>query len=254
MSVLDDFRLDGKVSVVTGASSGLGVAFARALAEAGSDVVLAARRPDRLDDVARGIEALGRRALAVAADVVRPEDCRAVAAAASDAFGRIDVLVNNAGMGSAIPASREKPSEFREVVEVNLMGAYWMAQACGAAMTAGGSIINISSVLASTTAALPQAAYSASKAGLLGLTRDLAAQWSGRKGIRVNAIQPGLFPTEMTDLYVDGYMENLVATRVPLGRVGRMDECAAAVVYLAAPASSYVTGTVLTVDGGLTIT
>jgi NAD(P)-dependent dehydrogenase (short-subunit alcohol dehydrogenase family) len=254
MSILDAFRLDGAVAVVTGASSGLGVAFAQALAEAGADVVLAARRADRLAVVADQIHALGRRAVPVVADVATPADCAAVAGAALAAYGRIDVLVNNAGIGTAVPASRETPEAFRQVLEANLMGAYWMIQACGRAMSSGGSIINVSSVLATTTAGLPQAAYSASKAGLLGLTRDLAAQWSGRKGIRVNAIQPGLFLTEMSEQYPPGYVSNLVESRVPLGRPGLLHECAAAVVFLASGASSYVTGAVLAVDGGLSIT
>jgi NAD(P)-dependent dehydrogenase (short-subunit alcohol dehydrogenase family) len=254
MSILDEFRLDGQTSVVTGASSGLGAAFAIALADAGSDVVLAARRADRLATLAKEIERLGRRAVPIRADVARPEDCQRVADAAMSELGRLDVLVNNAGVGTAVPASRETADEFRAVLDVNLMGAYWMAQACGRLMTGGGSIINISSVLATTTAGLPQAAYSASKAGLLGLTRDLAAQWSGRKGIRVNAIQPGVFETEMTELYPDGYEDGLIEARVLLGRPGRASECAPAVVFLASRASSYVTGAVLTVDGGLTIT
>jgi NAD(P)-dependent dehydrogenase (short-subunit alcohol dehydrogenase family) len=254
MSILDAFRLDGTVAVVTGASSGLGVAFARALAEAGADIVLAARRADRLAAVADEARALGRQALPVVADVAKPADCAAVADAAIAAYGRVDVLVNNAGIATAVPASRETPDEFRQVLDVNLMGAYWMSQACGRMMRSGGSIINVSSVLATTTAGLPQAAYSASKAGLLGLTRDLAAQWSGRKGIRVNAVQPGLFLTEMSDQYPAGYADNVVCTRVPLGRPGRAEECASAVVFLASAASSYVTGAVLAVDGGFTIT
>lgn len=254
MSILDSFRLDGKVSVVTGASSGLGVAFARALAEAGSDLVLAARRIDRLESLADELRAAGVKVLPVAADVSVVEDCRAAAAAAAAEFGHLDVLVNNAGIGTAVPASRETADEFREVLEINLMGTYWMTQACGPHMPPGSSIVNISSVLATTTAGLPQAAYSASKAGVLGLTRDLAAQWSGRRGIRVNAVQPGLFPTEMSEHYQAGYVDNLVASRVSLGRVGVPEECAAVILFLASPASSYMTGTVLTVDGGLTIT
>lgn len=254
MSVLDSFRLDQRVSVVTGASSGLGVAFAWTLAEAGSDVVIAARRIDRLTDLAERIAGLGRRALPVAADVSQPADCRAVADAAMAEFGRIDVLVNNAGIGTAVPASRETPEEFRRVQDVNLMGAYWMSQACGAHMAAGSSIVNISSVLATTTAGLPQAAYSASKAGLLALTRDLAAQWSGRKGIRVNAVQPGVFPTEMSEHYREGYIESLLESRVPMARTGTPEECAAVVLFLASTASSYMTGTSVVVDGGLSIT
>jgi NAD(P)-dependent dehydrogenase (short-subunit alcohol dehydrogenase family) len=254
MSILDAFRLDDRVAIVTGASSGLGVAFAHALAEAGADVVLAARRASRLEAVADHVQELGRRALPVVADVAKPEDCAEVCEATLAAFGRVDVLVNNAGIATAVPASRETAEEFRHVLDVNLTGAYWMSQVCARAMHSGGSIINVSSVLATTTAGLPQAAYSASKAALLGLTRDLAAQWSGRKGIRVNAIQPGVFLTEMSEQYPPGYLPRLIDSRVPLGRTGAANECAAAVVFLASAASSYVTGAILAVDGGFTVT
>jgi len=160
--------------------------------------------------------------------------------------------VNNAGVGAAVPASREDPAHFRRVLDVNLHGAYWMAQACARHMPRGSSIVNVSSVLALTTAGLPQAAYTASKAGLLGLTRDLAQQWSGRKGIRVNAIAPGYFPTEMTDQNEPGYLERQ-ADRCLLGRLGDVDELAAAALFLASPASGYVTGATLVVDGGFTL-
>ena len=133
------------------------------------------------------------------------------------------------------------------------MGSYWMAQACARAMTEGGSIVNIGSVLGSTTAGLPQAAYASSKAAIIGLTRDLAQQWTGRKGIRVNALAPGFFPSEMTDQYPDGYLEQMMF-RVPAGRAGRAEELVSALVFLASDAASYVTGVVLPVDGGLLTT
>jgi NAD(P)-dependent dehydrogenase (short-subunit alcohol dehydrogenase family) len=128
-----------------------------------------------------------------------------------------------------------------------------MAQACGRVMRPGSSIVNISSVLAMTTAGLPQAAYSASKAGLMGLTRDLAAQWTGRKGIRVNAIAPGYFPTEMTDQYAEGYLDSM-RSRMLIPRMGRLEECAATLVWLVSPAAGYVTGQTIVVDGGVSIT
>jgi NAD(P)-dependent dehydrogenase (short-subunit alcohol dehydrogenase family) len=250
-TVLDSFRLDGKVAIVTGASSGLGVAFATALAEAGADLVLSARRADRLENTRRSVTEHGRRALVVTADVAQPEQAQAVVDAAVNEFGRVDVLVNNAGKGTAVPATRETPEQFREVIDINLSGCYWMAQACGRVMQPGSSIVNISSIVALTSGGLPQAAYSASKAGLVGLTRDLAVQWTGRKGIRVNALAPGFFPSEMTDQFPDGYIDSQLP-RVPAGRVGDPAELAAAVVFLASPAASYITGTTLVVDGGLT--
>ncbi len=249
--VLDLFRLDGRVAVVTGASSGLGAGFAVALAQAGADLVLGARRAERLADVAARVEATGRRAVVQATDVSRPEDCTALAAAGMDAFGRVDVLVNNAGVGTAVPATRETPEEFRGVVDVNLMGAYWMAQACGRVMGPGSSIVNIASVLGLIKSYVPQAAYAASKAGLIGLTRDLAQQWTGRKGIRVNALAPGYFASELTADVPQEKLMQFIGQTSPMGRMGVQHELDAALVFLASPASSYVTGITLPVDGGM---
>jgi NAD(P)-dependent dehydrogenase (short-subunit alcohol dehydrogenase family) len=252
MSVLDSFRLDDKVVIVTGASSGLGVSFAQVFAEAGADVVLGARRVERLADTAALVEAGGRKALTVATDVSVPEQSQALVDAAMQTFGRVDVLINNAGVGTAHPATRETPEEFRSVIDVNLNGAYWVAQACGRVMKPGSSIINIASILGITTAGLPQAAYSASKAAIIGLTRDLAQQWGSRKGIRVNALAPGFFKTEMTDEYPPEYLESQ-AHRLVLGRLGDDRELAATAVWLASAAGGYVTGQTIVVDGGLSI-
>jgi NAD(P)-dependent dehydrogenase (short-subunit alcohol dehydrogenase family) len=252
-SITDLFSLDGKVAIVTGASSGLGVAFAQAFAEAGADVALGARRVDRLADTAALVEGAGRRAITVETDVASPEACQHLVDSAMDTFGRVDVLINNAGIGTAAPATREAPDDFRKVIDVNLNGCYWMAQSCGRVMKPGSSIINISSVLGITTAGLPQAAYASSKAGLIGLTRDLAQQWTGRKGIRVNAIAPGFFESEMTDQYPEGYLEAQEA-RIPAGRKGDPRELAATAVFLASPGAGYITGQTLPVDGGMTIT
>ena len=254
MGVLDRFRLDDRVAIVTGASSGLGVAFARALAEAGADVALGARRADRLEETRKLVEAAGRRAIAVATDVAKPEDCQALVDAAMEAFERVDVLVNNAGVGTAVPATRETPEQFRGVIDVNLNGCYWMAQACARVMQPGSAIVNISSVLGLTTAELPQAAYAASKAGLIGLTRDLAQQWTGRKGIRVNALAPGWFESEMTATYPEGYVERMAERRILAGRAGEAEELAAALVFLASDAGAYVSGVTLPVDGGVLAT
>jgi NAD(P)-dependent dehydrogenase (short-subunit alcohol dehydrogenase family) len=248
-----EFKLTGKVAIVTGASSGLGVAFAEGLAAAGADVAIGARRADRLQETRARLEALGVACVVQETDVARPEDCQRLVDKAMDRFGRVDILVNNAGVGTAVPATREAPDEFRRVIDVNLNGSYWMAQACGRVMQPGSSVINIGSVLGSTTAALPQAAYSSSKAAIIGLTRDLAQQWTGRKGIRVNAIAPGFFETEMTTAYPEGYLEAMIV-RVPAGRAGQAHEVVAAMLFLASNASSYITGVVLPVDGGMLTT
>src|SRR5919112_6852587 len=237
MGVLSRFSLDGKAVIVTGASSGLGVAFARAPAEAGAAVPLGARRAERLEETKKLVEAAGRRAIAVRTDVTKVEDCQNLVDQAMQEFGRVDVLVNNAGIGTAVPATRETPEQFTSVIDLNLNACYWMAQACGRVMQPGSSIINISSILGITTAGLPQAAYAASKAGLIGLTRDLAQQWTGRKGIRVNALAPGFFASEMTERYPDGYLEAL-APRIPAGRKGEGTELAAALLFLASAAAA----------------
>ncbi len=247
---LDLFRLDGKVAVVTGASSGLGVTFARALADAGAYVALGARREDKLASTVELVEQNGRKALAVRSDVTVPADCLALVDRAMETFGRVDILVNNAGVGTAVPASRETPEQFRSVIDLNLNACYWMAQACGRVMQPGSSIVNISSILGLTTMGLPQAAYAASKAGLIGLTRDLAQQWTPRKGIRVNALAPGYFESEMTDQFGPEYLEKVVVPRTLMGRLGQHDEIGAALLFLASDASSYITGITLPVEGG----
>jgi NAD(P)-dependent dehydrogenase (short-subunit alcohol dehydrogenase family) len=243
------FRLDDKVVVLTGASSGLGVGFAKALAAVGADLVLAARRLDRLDDLAASLREGGARVFTVAADVSSPDDCRAVAAVAEQELGRVDVLVNNAGVGTAVPASRETPESFRQVIDVNLNGTFWMAQACAPLMPSGSSIVNVASVLAHVAPRFPQAAYAASKAGVLGLTRDLAQEWSGRKGIRVNALCPGYFESEMTE--GQDVLREMVGNESMLGRFGEQAELDSALIFLASAASAYVTGASLIVDGGL---
>ena len=248
--ILDRFRLDGKVAVVTGASSGLGVGFAKSLAQAGADVVLAARRVDKLADTERLVRAEGRRAHSIAADVSDPDACTRVATGAIEEFGRVDILVNNAGVANSVPAMRETPDEFRNVIDVNLNGTYWMAQACGRVMRPGSTIVNIASVLGLTSFLMPQAAYSASKSAVIGLTRDLAQQWTLRKGIRVNALAPGYFASEMTDQFEAGVLDRYVVPRTLFGRLGNEGELDAALIFLASDASSYITGITLPVDGG----
>ncbi|EWT07782.1 hypothetical protein N864_22270 [Intrasporangium chromatireducens Q5-1] len=252
-AVPDRFSLAGKVVVITGASSGLGVAYALGMTQAGAKVVLGARRGERLKETVALVEAAGGEAIAMETDVTHIEDCDALVAAAMDGFGRVDVLVNNAGSGGEYHLVTEDPPEhFRAIVDLNLNGSYWMVQACARVMEPGSSIINISSVMALTTAKMPAAAYSASKAAILGLTRDLAAQL-GPRGIRVNAILPGVFPSEATAHYSENYKAKVVAARIPIGRIGDPTDIAATAVFLASDAAGYITGVSLPVDGGVLI-
>ncbi|MCF3939641.1 SDR family NAD(P)-dependent oxidoreductase [Gordonia tangerina] len=248
-SIQDFFRLDGRVAIVTGAGSGLGAGIAVALAESGADVVITGRRPDPLTSVAEDIRRLGRHALPVPTDVTDPEQCDASVRATMKEFGRVDVLVNNAGVTHTSPATRERPDDFRSVLDVNLLGSYWMAQACARVMEPGSSIVNVASMLGLIASSLPQAAYTSSKAGVIGLTRDLSQQWSGRKGIRVNSIAPGFVETDMIAQMTDQTRSEFLRG-CPMGRMGTQREIDAAVVFLAGPGASYITGSTLAVDGG----
>ena len=245
-------RMDGSVAVVTGGSSGLGLASARLLAQLGAHVLLVARSAARLKSAAAVIEDDGGEVSWMSADASDPAGSSEVADRAGS-LGRVKALVNSAGVGTAVAASRETPEQFRQVIDVNLNGAYWMCQRVGGVMPTGGSIVNVSSVLGLVSVGLPQAAYASSKSGLLGMTRDLAVQWATRRGIRVNAVCPGYFSSPMLDELPDGIMLQEILPRVPLGRAGTADEVANVVAFLASDLSSYMTGATLVVDGGLTI-
>jgi len=252
--MLPDGTFAEKSAIVTGGGSGLGRAIALELARLGAGVVIAGRRQEALDETAALITEKGGKAHAQATDVREPEAVDALVAAAVERFGSVDVLVNNAGDGGEYhPATEDPPEHFRRVVDLNLMGSYWMAQAAGRVMRPGSSVINISSVMALTTAKMRAAAYSSAKAAILGLTRDLAAQW-GEKGIRVNALVPGTFPSEQTAHYSENYKAKVIEARIPIGRLGDPEDIAATAVFLASDASSYITGVTLPVDGGVLIT
>lgn len=244
--------LDGRVIIVTGASSGLGARMARALHREGASVVLAARRAERIADLAAELPG----SEVVACDVTDEDSRAALVDAATSRFGRLDGLLNNAGVSKAGPALRESPDDFRWMLETNLVAPFALARLAAIAMrrTGGGSVVNVSSVMGLRSIdEMPEAGYVASKAGLIGLTRELASQW-GRHDIRVNALAPGFFPSEMTaELLSDaGRAPDWLLRETPLGRAGRTDELDGAVTFLLGPQSTYVSGQVLAVDGGLT--
>ncbi|HET6965299.1 MAG TPA: SDR family oxidoreductase [Acidimicrobiales bacterium] len=234
---------------MTGASSGLGARFARVLAAAGADVALVARRPDRLAEVAAEIDG----SMVYVGDVSRPDDVEAMAGAVLDEFGRIDVLVNNAGIADLARAEDEPLQQFSDVVQVNLVAAYHACQVVGRHMLerGSGSIINVASVMGFVSAgSFPQPGYVASKGGLVSVTKELAAQWS-RRGVRVNALCPGWFRSEMTEeLFADDQGQAWLRRKTVMGRPGREHELDGALIWLAGDASSYVTGSAIVVDGG----
>jgi NAD(P)-dependent dehydrogenase (short-subunit alcohol dehydrogenase family) len=250
------FRLDGRVAVVTGASSGMGVAFAETLAAAGARVVLAARREERLNEVARGIRQSGGEALVARCDVAREAEIDALVERALAEFGAVDVLVNNAGFTTIVPAEQQSLADWHAHLDVMLTGSFLCAQRFGRHMLAAGkgNVINVASMLGVVgSGQVRQAAYAAAKGGQVNLTRELAAQWA-RRGVRVNALAPGWFPTEMTDdMFHDERSMDWLRGRTPMGRGGALSELAGPLLFLASDASSFVTGHVLVVDGGWTI-
>jgi NAD(P)-dependent dehydrogenase (short-subunit alcohol dehydrogenase family) len=250
---LDRFRLDGRCAVVTGGSKGLGRAMAKALASAGADVVITSRHRDEAQAVADAITAAGRRARAVAADTSDRAAVAALVRRAEAAFGKVDVLVNNAGIGPIKPLLEIGDAEWDAVLDINLKGCLLCAQAVAPGMMARGygRIINVGSIL-SGVAVGGVAGYIASKHGLLGLTRALAVEWAPH-GITCNCLCPGYFETALTrPLTDDAAVYQDIVAKTPLGRWGRPEDLDGAVIFLASAASAFVTGTALYVDGGWT--
>jgi NAD(P)-dependent dehydrogenase (short-subunit alcohol dehydrogenase family) len=254
-NVKDLFDLSGKTAIVTGGSRGIGKEMAEGLAEAGANLMLCARRVEWLDET---VAELARRGFTVdsrVCDVSKSEDVTAVVNHAVERFGSVDILINNAGTSwGAMP--EDMPLErWQQVIDVNLTGCFLFAQAAGRQMLkqGSGSIINIASIAGLTSSANGPfyAGYTASKAGLIGLTRELAASW-GRKGIRVNAIAPGFFHSRLADAVIDIYERSIQENSV-LPRIGNEGELKGVAVFLASDASSYITGQTIVVDGGMTV-
>jgi len=252
MNPFDTFRLDGRVALITGASSGFGARFARVLTAAGARVVLAARRGDRLAALAAELEG----AVAVPCDVSVPADNERLVHTALRACGRIDILVNNAGASDGPMRAEEESLElFSRIVSINQTAVFDLCRLVASGMIdrKSGCIVNIASVHGLCAAAPNrQAAYVASKTALIGLTRELAVQWA-RSGVRVNAIAPSYFATEITEtMFNNEKSRTWIESNTPLGRAGEIHELDGALLFLASDASSYVTGTTLVVDGGWT--
>jgi len=246
-------QLDGRVVIITGASSGLGAQVARAIGEAGGTPVLAARRAERLAALTEEIP----NAATIICDVTDGSDRERLVDHVADRYGRLDGLINNAGAGATAPALRTTAETFARVLDLNLVAPYALSVLAAQRMRHGGgrSIVNIASVMGlRSIGPIPDAAYVASKAGMIGLTRELASQW-GRYGIRVNAVAPGFFATEMNPGLGEDpeQFPEFLLSRTPLGRGGRAGELNDAVLFLLGPGSSFITGTVLSVDGGMAI-
>jgi gluconate 5-dehydrogenase len=249
------FDLSGKKAIVTGASSGLGVQFARALAHEGASVSIWARRLEKLEAVAQEIEALGVECLPLKVDVLDTDEIRAAVEKVQESFGRIDILVNNAGVAAVAPAESQSNEDWARVIDTNLSSVYHVSREVGKVMIDQkyGKIINIGSIHSRVAMpGLPISGYCAAKGGVFMLTKDLANEWA-KYGITVNAIGPSYFSSEMTDAVLgDPGFQKIIQAYCPMGRVGNPGELDGALVYFASDASSFTTGQLLNIDGGWT--
>lgn len=254
-NVKELFNLTGKTAIVTGGSRGIGKEMAEALAEAGANLMLCARRREWLDETVNEFAARGFSVVGKICDVSKPEEVQAVVDSTVKRFGAVDVLVNNAGVSWGAMPEEMSLEQWQMVIDVNLTGCFLFAQAAGREMLKNnsGSIINIASIAGLTSSANGPfyAGYVASKAGLIGLTRELAASW-GRRGLRVNAIAPGFFHSRLADAVIDIYERSIQENNI-IPRVGEPGELKGTVVFLASEASSYITGQIIAVDGGMTV-
>jgi 2-deoxy-D-gluconate 3-dehydrogenase len=250
MSILDAFRLDGQVALVTGGNKGLGQAMAIALAQAGADVAIVSHT-GRSDTTLAAINEVGRRGRSFTADLSRPDSARAVVEQTVQELGRIDILINNAGIIRRADAVETDLADFTAVLDINLVGVWVLSQTAGRLMLAQrhGKIVNIASLLA-FQGGIRVPAYTAAKHAVAGLTKALANEWAGH-GINVNAIAPGYMATDNTEaLRADAARSQQIGDRIPAGRWGTPEDLAGAAVFLASRASDYVNGHVLVVDGG----
>jgi len=250
------FDLSGRVAIVTGGSRGLGQEMAEGLAEAGASLMLCARREEWLTPTVTGMRRQGFRVEGTVCDVARADQVQAVVDRTMAAYGRIDILINNAGVSWGARPEDMPLDKWQKVIDVNLTGAFVCSQAAGREMLKReyGRIINVASVsgIQASVTGPHYAAYAASKAGVMGLTRELAASW-GRQGIRVNAIAPGFFHSRLADPAIP-LAEPRIKASCPIPRVGAAGELKGVAVFLAADASNYITGQVIVVDGGRSIT